>query len=107
VNETAAPGRRVLVVGIQTSVGRDLQRRTLAGFAGREPEWRSMRLCSWDDPSAGLADRGADVAFLWLPVPAEADWVTDAYTANSGGSRCPRTITSQTVRSSHGRSASK
>src|SRR5215831_13719644 len=60
VNEAAALDRRVLIVGIQTSVGRDLQRRTLAGFAERQPDWRlSLRLCSWDDPTAGLADRSS------------------------------------------------
>ncbi|MGH9247142.1 MAG: LysR family transcriptional regulator [Acidimicrobiales bacterium] len=40
VNDAAAGDRRVLVVGIHTSVGRDLQRRTLAAFAGRRPDWR-------------------------------------------------------------------
>jgi DNA-binding transcriptional LysR family regulator len=78
VNETAAQDRRVLVVGIQTSVGRDLQRRTLAGFTDRQPDWRlSLRLCSWNDPTAGLADRSSDIAFVWLPLPADADLVTD------------------------------
>jgi DNA-binding transcriptional LysR family regulator len=78
VNEAAAGERRVLVVGIHTSVGRDLQRRTLAGFADRRPGWRlSLRLCSWADPTAGLADRTSDVAFVWLPVPPEADLVTE------------------------------
>jgi DNA-binding transcriptional LysR family regulator len=78
VNETAAQDRRVLVVGIQTSVGRDLQRRTLAGFTERQPDWRlSLRLCSWDDPTAGLADRSSDIAFVWLPLPTDADLVTD------------------------------
>jgi DNA-binding transcriptional LysR family regulator len=78
VNEAAGRARRVLVVGIQTSVGRDLQRRTLAGFADRQPDWRlSLRLFSWDDPTAGLADRTSDVAFLWLPVPADSDLVTE------------------------------
>jgi DNA-binding transcriptional LysR family regulator len=77
VNEAAAQDRRVLVVGIQTSVGRDLQRRTLAGFAERQPDWRlSLRLCSWDDPTAGLADRSSDTSFVWLPVPTDADLVT-------------------------------
>jgi DNA-binding transcriptional LysR family regulator len=78
VNEAATQDRRVLVVGIQTSVGRDLQRRTLAGFVERQPEWRlSLRLCSWDDPTAGLADRSSDVAFVWLPVSADADLVSE------------------------------
>jgi DNA-binding transcriptional LysR family regulator len=78
VNEAAAQDRRLLVVGIQTSVGRDLQRRTLAGFAARQPNWRlSLRLCSWDDPTAGLADRTSDIAFVWLPIPDDADMATE------------------------------
>jgi DNA-binding transcriptional LysR family regulator len=77
VNEVADQARRVLVVGIQTSVGRDLQRRTLAGFAERQPEWRlSLRLCPWDDPTAGLADGTSDVSFVWLPTPDDADLET-------------------------------
>ena len=77
VNDAAGRARRVLVVGIQTSVGRDLQRRTMAGFADRQPDWRlSLRLYPWDDATAGLTDETSDVAFLWLPVPAGADLVT-------------------------------
>lgn len=77
VNRAAAGDRRTLVVGIQTSVGRDLQRRTLAGFESRQPGWRlSLRSCPWSDPTAGLADRTSDVAFLWLPEPAHAQLVT-------------------------------
>jgi DNA-binding transcriptional LysR family regulator len=75
VNEAAGRARRVLVVGIQTSVGRDPQRRTLAGFADRQPDWRlSLRLCAWDDATAGLADHTSDVAFLWLPFPQTPIW---------------------------------
>jgi DNA-binding transcriptional LysR family regulator len=77
VNEAAGEARRVLVVGIQTSVGRDLQRQTLAGFSERQPEWRlSLRLCLWDDPTAGLADGTSDVAFVWLPTPDDSGLVT-------------------------------
>jgi DNA-binding transcriptional LysR family regulator len=77
VNEAAVQARRVLVVGIQTSVGRDLQRRTLAGFAERQPEWRlSLRLCAWDDPAAGLTDGTSDVAFVWLPTLDDSGLVT-------------------------------
>jgi DNA-binding transcriptional LysR family regulator len=77
VNEVADRARRVLVVGIQTSVGRDLQRRTLAGFAERQPEWRlSLRLCPWDDPTAGLTDGTSDVSFVWLPTPDDSELET-------------------------------
>jgi DNA-binding transcriptional LysR family regulator len=77
VNDVADRARRVLVVGIQTSVGRDLQRRTLAGFGERQPEWRlSLRLCPWDDPTAGLTDGTSDVSFVWLPTPDESELET-------------------------------
>lgn len=77
VNDAASGDRRRLTVGIQTAVGRDLQRRTLAGFAERRPGWRvSLRLCSWADPTAGLADGSSDVAFVWLPVPDDSSLTT-------------------------------
>ncbi|RJL32580.1 LysR family transcriptional regulator [Bailinhaonella thermotolerans] len=60
-----------LVIGMQTAVGRDLQAAALRGFRRRMPGWRiSLRLVGWEDPSCGLADGGADVAFVWLPAPA-------------------------------------
>ncbi|MEW6471119.1 MAG: LysR substrate-binding domain-containing protein [Actinomycetota bacterium] len=72
-HDAAADAASVLVVGIQTSIGRDLQRRAAVEFATRRPGWRLLpRLCPWGDPTAGLADRSTDVAFLWLPVPADA-----------------------------------
>ncbi len=77
VRRARATERRVLVVGIHTGVGRDLQRRTLAAFAQSQPEWQvSLRLCSWADPSAGLADGTSDVAYLWLPAPDQPLLVT-------------------------------
>jgi DNA-binding transcriptional LysR family regulator len=61
---------RTLVVGMQTAVGRDLQRPAVERFRSRLPDWTvSLRLVGWDDPSAGLADGTSDVAFVWLPVP--------------------------------------
>ena len=61
----AAGARRSLVVGMQTAVGRDLQRNALARL--RAEGWRaSLRLVSWSNPTAGLADGTSDVAFLWL-----------------------------------------
>lgn len=58
-----------LIVGMQTAVGRDLQRPAVARFRERAPGWTvSLRLVGWDDPTAGLADGTSDVAFLWLPL---------------------------------------
>ncbi|MEI8410588.1 MULTISPECIES: LysR family transcriptional regulator [unclassified Kribbella] len=61
-----------LVVGMQTAVGRDLQRPAVQRFRDRAPGWTvSLRLVGWDDPTAGLADATSDVAFVWLPIPAD------------------------------------
>jgi DNA-binding transcriptional LysR family regulator len=36
------------------------------------PEWRlELRTHVWSDPTGGLRDRSADVAFVWLPAGAE------------------------------------
>jgi DNA-binding transcriptional LysR family regulator len=65
--------RATLVVGMSTSPGR----------AGLLPAVRSrftaacptanlrLRQVGWDDPTAGLADGGSDVAFVWLPLPGQ------------------------------------
>jgi len=39
-----------------------------------------LRQVSWDDPTAGLADRTVDVAFVWLPLPdpARFEWIVVA-----------------------------
>ena len=69
-HNAATEAASILVVGIQTSIGRDLQRRAAAEFAARQPGWRlTPRLFPWEDPTAGLADHASDVALLWLPVP--------------------------------------
>ncbi|GAB2638796.1 LysR family transcriptional regulator [Kribbella swartbergensis] len=63
---------RQLVVGMQTAVGRDLQRPAVQRFRDRAPGWTvSLRLVGWDDPTAGLADGTSDVAFVWLPISAD------------------------------------
>jgi DNA-binding transcriptional LysR family regulator len=61
-----------LVVGMQTAVGRDLQRPAVQRFRNRAPDWTvSLRLVGWDDPTAGLADATSDVAFVWLPITSD------------------------------------
>jgi DNA-binding transcriptional LysR family regulator len=63
---------KVLQVGFQTSVGGGLYQDIAARFAERRPDWRlELRLHAWSDPTGGLLDRSADVAFLWLPAGAE------------------------------------
>jgi DNA-binding transcriptional LysR family regulator len=66
---------RVLRLGMQTSLGRDLYPAVQKGFAVRQPDWRlTLRLYEWTDPSAGLFDERTDAAFLWLPVPAGLEY---------------------------------
>ncbi|WP_350274831.1 LysR family transcriptional regulator [Kribbella sp. HUAS MG21] len=68
----AAAHPQQLVVGMQTAVGRDLQRPAVERFRARFPGWTvSLRLVGWDDPTAGLADGTSDVAFVWLPTAAD------------------------------------
>jgi len=63
--------RRVLRVGLQTGIGRDLYPAAARLFTAGQPGWRiSLRMCPWTDPSAGLIDRTSDAAFVWLPAPA-------------------------------------
>jgi DNA-binding transcriptional LysR family regulator len=63
---------KLLRVGFQTSVGGGLYQEIAARFAGLRPDWRlELRSHVWSDPSGGLVDRSADVAFLWLPAGAE------------------------------------
>jgi DNA-binding transcriptional LysR family regulator len=68
---TAATAGRI-VIGMQTAVGRGLQKSALARFRELSPGViPSLRLVSWSDPSAGLDDGTSDVAFLWLPTPSD------------------------------------
>ncbi|MCD2193884.1 LysR family transcriptional regulator [Actinomycetospora endophytica] len=57
----------MLLVGLQTTVGRDLTRRLLAATREHGASMQ-VRLVSWSDASSGLADGSVDVAFVWLPV---------------------------------------
>jgi DNA-binding transcriptional LysR family regulator len=63
---------KLLQVGFQTSVGGGLYQDIAARFAALRPEWRlELRAHVWSDPTGGLRDRSADVAFVWLPAGAE------------------------------------
>ncbi|MFD0684352.1 LysR family transcriptional regulator [Actinomadura fibrosa] len=76
VSDAAATEASVLTVGLSTSVGRGLLADMRARFAERRPAWSiRFRQVDWDDPTAGLADRAVDVAFVWLPIPRQ-----DAFT---------------------------
>lgn len=80
--EVGVAQRSTLVVGMSTSPGRGgLLPAIRSRFTAARPEAVvRLRQVSWDDPTAGLADGGADVAFVWLPLPdAERyDWTVVA-----------------------------
>lgn len=66
-----AAARGTLVVGMSTSPGRGgLLPAIRSRFSAAHPDTLlRLRQVSWDDPTAGLADGEADVAFVWLPLP--------------------------------------
>ncbi|MFB9464294.1 LysR family transcriptional regulator [Streptomyces cinereospinus] len=63
--------RGTLRVGMSTSPGRGgLLPAIRSRFTAAHPEATvRLRHVGWDDPTAGLADGDADVAFVWLPLP--------------------------------------
>jgi DNA-binding transcriptional LysR family regulator len=68
----AAGAGRTFTIGMQTAVGRDLQRPALRLVSELVPGWTvALRLVGWTDPTAGLADGSSDVAFVWLPLAAD------------------------------------
>ncbi|HEX6525314.1 MAG TPA: LysR substrate-binding domain-containing protein [Streptosporangiaceae bacterium] len=71
VGDAAAQDARVLRVGTLTSIGRGLYPVITDQFAKRQPGWQvELHSYGWDDPTAGLRDRAADAAFVWLPIDA-------------------------------------
>jgi DNA-binding transcriptional LysR family regulator len=69
VADAAAAEARVLRIGTLTSIGRALFPAVLAEFGKQEPDWQvELRSFGWGDPSAGLAERETDAAFVWLPT---------------------------------------
>ncbi|WP_037864671.1 LysR family transcriptional regulator [Streptomyces sp. NRRL S-340] len=72
VVESARSARRgTLVVGMSTSPGRGGLLPAIRSRFTAELPGASLRLrqVSWDDPTAGLADKETDAAFVWLPLP--------------------------------------
>jgi DNA-binding transcriptional LysR family regulator len=63
--------RGTLVVGMSTSPGRGgLLPAIRSRFTADRPDAAlRVRQVSWEDPTAGLAEGDADVAFVWLPLP--------------------------------------
>ncbi|ANP54836.1 DNA-binding transcriptional LysR family regulator [Streptomyces griseochromogenes] len=73
VEAAKAAQRSTLVVGMSTSPGRGgLLPAIRSRFTAAHPEVTArLRQVGWEDPTAGLADGSADVAFVWLPLPDE------------------------------------
>jgi DNA-binding transcriptional LysR family regulator len=70
--QRASEEAKLLRVGFQTSVGGGLYQDIATRFAELRPKWRlELRAHVWSDPTGGLRDRSADVAFVWLPAGAE------------------------------------
>lgn len=71
VNEAKAAQRATLVVGMSTSPGRGgLLPAVRSRFTAAHPQAElRLRQVGWQDPTAGLADGGSDVAYVWLPLP--------------------------------------
>jgi DNA-binding transcriptional LysR family regulator len=78
VGDAAAQDARVLRAGTLTSIGRALYPAITDQFAKRQPGWRvEFRTYGWGDQTAGLRDRSADAAFVWLPIDAAEVSATD------------------------------
>ena len=73
VESARAAQRTTLVVGMSTSPGRSgLLPAIRSRFTAAHPEAvLRLRQVNWEDPTAGLADGAADVAFVWLPLPGQ------------------------------------
>jgi DNA-binding transcriptional LysR family regulator len=71
VERARAAERGTLVVGMSTSPGRGgLLPAIRSRFTAAHPQTVvRLRQVNWEDPTAGLADGDADVAFVWLPLP--------------------------------------
>jgi DNA-binding transcriptional LysR family regulator len=69
VADAAAQDARLLRAGTLTSIGRALYPAITDEFAKRQPGWQvELHTYGWGDPTAGLRDRAADAAFIWLPI---------------------------------------
>jgi DNA-binding transcriptional LysR family regulator len=82
VDTVRSARRSTLVVGMSTSPVRGgLLPAIRSRFTAEHPEAvLRLRQVNWDDPTAGLADGAADIAFVWLPLPGQEryDWTVVA-----------------------------
>jgi DNA-binding transcriptional LysR family regulator len=69
--------RTTLTIGMSTGPGRGVLPAVRARLAVTAPAARlEFRQVGWGDPTAGLADRVTDAAFVWLPLPDPAPYDT-------------------------------
>ncbi|WP_432117161.1 LysR family transcriptional regulator [Streptomyces sp. bgisy032] len=73
VDAVRSARQNTLVVGMSTSPVRGgLLPAIRSRFTAAHPEAvLRLRQVNWQDPTAGLADGSADVAFVWLPLPGQ------------------------------------
>jgi DNA-binding transcriptional LysR family regulator len=72
-----AADRTTLIIGMSTGPGRGVLPAIRARLTATEPAARlEFRQVGWGDPTAGLADRSVDAAFVWLPLPDPAPYAT-------------------------------
>ncbi|AXE88383.1 Hca operon transcriptional activator [Streptomyces sp. Go-475] len=73
MDSVRAARRDTLVVGMSTSPVRGgLLPAIRSRFTAAQPETAlRLRQVNWEDPTTGLADGTADVAFVWLPLPGQ------------------------------------
>ena len=88
VDAAKSAQRSTLVVGMSTSPVRGgLLPAIRSRFTAAHPEAvLRLRQVNWEDPTAGLADGAADIAFVWLPLPGQDryDWTLVARQGRSG-----------------------
>ncbi|MFE1594697.1 LysR family transcriptional regulator [Nocardia sp. NPDC058705] len=69
VESAKATQGAALAIGISTSPGRGILPAVRSRFTTAFPHAKPvLRLVGWDDPTAGLAEGSADVAYVWLPL---------------------------------------
>ena len=71
IEEVKKTQQSTLVVGMSTAPGRGgLLPAIRSRFSLDHPDVTiTLHQVGWADPTAGLADRTSDVAFVWLPIP--------------------------------------
>jgi DNA-binding transcriptional LysR family regulator len=73
VAEVVAADSRTLVVGMSIGIGRGLVPVVVEAFQRRHPDFRvDFQQFAFDDRTNGLDSGASDLAFCWLPLPADS-----------------------------------